>query len=80
MENIERFAPMKVDDGEPEDIDVQTGLPRPARPDHSTNTHDYLWSQMISLTPKESWPEVCAEFPDERLLTETLARIINSNN
>ena len=53
MENIARFAPMKVDDGESEDIDDQTGLPRPARPDQSTNTADYIWRQMISLEPKE---------------------------
>ena len=42
LENIARYAPIKVDDGEPEDIDDHTGLPCPARPDHSTNTVDYI--------------------------------------
>ena len=80
LENVSRCAPMRTTaDGAPEDIDAQTGLPRPARPDHSTNTVDYIWGQMMSLEAQKDWPEVCAQFPDECLLTETLTRIINSH-
>ena len=77
QKNIARFIPVRVTEGE-ENID-HTGLMCPAHRCHTTNTDDYVWGQMISLLPKQGWPEVCADFPNEQMITEALAQTINAD-
>ena len=80
LDNVNRFRPTELSDGDTAGIDSFTGLPKPVLIDESPNTGDYVWAEIMWMVlPPASWPEVDEDFSGEELCVETLNRALSAD-